>query len=103
MVTAIRRVSVVVLAALLMLTACAEPEKGTVYGRWFYPEYQWIQMVCSLYDKASNCVMQIPTIRTEPARWSLGLREGEDEGQRSVTEREYGRCQVGDRYPDCVR
>jgi hypothetical protein len=92
------------LAALLLLAAaCAAPEKGTVYGRWHYPESQWVQMVCSAYDsKTGACTFQMPVIQTDPERWSLGLRDGKEEGQRSVTEREYENCQVDDYYPDCV-
>jgi hypothetical protein len=92
-----------VAALLLLAVACAVPEKGTVYGRWHYPESQWVQMVCSAHDpKTGACTLQLPVIRTNPERWSIGLRDGEQEGQRSVTEHEYEACQVGDLYPDCV-
>jgi hypothetical protein len=92
---------VAVLVAVLAFAACSAPEKGTVYGRWYYPESQWVQMVCTAYAKSGACSFQVPVIQTDPERWSIGLRDGEEEGQRSVTEREYESCRVGDEYPDC--
>lgn len=86
----------------LLLVACATPETGVVYGRYHYPQSQWVQMVCGAYRANGMCQVQVPVIQTSPERWSLGLRNGEDEGQRDVTVREYENCQVGDRYPGCV-
>jgi len=90
--------------ALIMasVAACTEPEKGTVYGKWYYPESQWVQMTCASYRKNGTCAVQVPVIQTDPERWSIGLRDGEEEGQRTVTEGEYERCQVGDEYPACA-
>jgi hypothetical protein len=92
----------IALAALvLVLAACSAPEKGTVYGRWFYPAHDWVQMTCSIYNSNGTCRMQIPTIQHEPARWQLGLRDGEEEGRREVTQHEYESCANGEHYPGC--
>jgi hypothetical protein len=94
--------AVLTLGFSMFLGACAAPESGVVYGRYHYPTYQWVQMVCASYNAKGLCVVQVPVVQTDPERWSLGLRNGDDEGQRTVTVREYENCQVGDNYPGCV-
>jgi ABC-type glycerol-3-phosphate transport system substrate-binding protein len=99
----IRRAVLALAALALALSACAAPEKGEVYARYFYPAYDWVQMVCSAYNKNGGCAVNIPVIQHEPDRWQLGLRDGDDEGSRDVTQREYERCHNGDQYPGCGR
>lgn len=92
-----KRVAGVLLA--LSIGASAAPEEGIVYARYYYPESQWIQMVCVAYNKQGLCSTQVPVVQTAPERWTLGLRNGEDEGERHVTEHEYNTYKVGDHYP----
>jgi hypothetical protein len=91
------------LALLLSVGACAEPQEGIVYARYYYPQTQWVQMTCMAYNKQGFCMSQIPVIQTEPEHWSLGLRNGDEEGTRSVTLNEYERCHNDDHYPECGR
>lgn len=96
-----RRIALAVATLVLALSACAAPEEGEVYARYFYPAYDWVQMVCAAYSQNGSCSINIPTIRHEPDRWQLGLRNGEDEGRRDVTQYEYEFCRNGERYPEC--
>jgi hypothetical protein len=96
-----RRAVLTLAALLLALTACAAPEKGEVYGRYFYPAYDWVQMICSAYNQNGTCMVNVPIIQHEPDRWQLGLRDGDDEGRRDVTRHEYESCHNGDYYPGC--
>jgi hypothetical protein len=96
-----RRIALAVAALLLALSACSAPERGIVYARYFYPAHDWVQMICSAYNKHGACTVWVPVIRHEPDRWQLGLRDGEEEGSRDVTRREYESCRNNERYPEC--
>jgi hypothetical protein len=97
----VSRAATAVTTAAQVLVACAAPEAGAVYARYHYPESQWVELTCAVYRANGTCAVQMPVVRTNPERWSLGIRDGDDEGVRSVDRDEYRRCAVGDRYPDC--
>lgn len=97
--TAIASVIVVaVFLALLALTSCA-PDSGKVYGKWHYPEDWYVTMQCAGFNaKTGTCSVYMPVTNYIPERWSLGIDNGEDRGEKDVSEAEYNKYNYGDWY-----
>ena len=91
-----RRLAVV---ALLLLAGCSAPEKGVVEDKRYHQPYTWVDMVCSSYTEKGTCRMSIPVVRSEPARWELCLRDGEETGCRIVDETTFHKYERGQMYP----
>lgn len=104
-----RKAPLVILAAALALTACGGPERGVVqdksyraaYTTWTTPYYSTF---CSAYNtKTGACTSRTrvfhPSVPVHhPASWSMRIRNGEDEGWRSVPSRVWESCVVGQWY-----
>jgi hypothetical protein len=71
------------------------PDTGTVVSRSYSSEHT-----------TTTCSGTQPVICTpvhHPERWTLRLRDGDNEGPISVNERAYDLCTEGTRYPECTR
>lgn len=93
----------------LALVGCGKPPvEGYVIDGDFTPA--WIQFIpgsttCS--GSPATCITSPPTFIPWPDRWSLELRntandDRDETGWREVSERDYERCNVGERFPDCT-
>jgi len=94
------------LAALLALAACGEPnqlDRGTVVGRDYDDPDQVADQYCVSYDPNGWCRQWFTSYHTEPANWTLQIRGYGDDGKErtewhDVTEADYDRHPVGSRW-----
>ena len=99
-----RRLTTAAAAVALLATGCADKlDRGTVTGKDHTPESvvmmpQYTPM-CSGNPPicTQKLIGMIPI--TTPESWTLHLRDGEKTGDHDVTESEYAKYQVGERYP----
>lgn len=93
-----RRIVALLLAGAVAASGCA-PEAGQVIGKDFAPAHMSTTGSC-VYVGSTCHWTQVPMY--EPDTYYLTLRNGEDEGDRSVPQYAWVRCPVGSRYPECA-
>lgn len=106
------RLAVLTLTALVTLTACgATVTSGTITGKDHDNAEVKTTRVCDRYTTTRSgtgkrarttrtCAHYGTRTRTEPESWEFTLRDKDgNTGEVDVTEDEYDRYQVGDKYP----
>lgn len=85
--------------AVLLLFGCSAPQSGTVVDKKYYEPYDWVGTQCYVHNSKGVCTLTMPVVHHVSASWRLCLRNGEDEGCRSVDERTWHEYEIGDEYP----
>ena len=93
------KIRTALLVMVLALTAaCTAPEKGVVYQKKYHAAYTYTTWHCYSYNKQGICTLNMPQSNYVPESWELCLRDGEEEGCRSVDQTTYHKYRVGSYY-----
>lgn len=97
------RVAAIVAVSVLAVGCTPTLDRGVVAGKDHTPE-----SVAMIPQYTTMCVGNPPVCSvqmigmipvTNPEQWTLHLRDGDKTGDHNVTPDEFGKYQVGDRYP----
>lgn len=91
-----RRVAVV-LAAALTLVSCSAVDHGTVTDKRWYDEYETLMPVW--VSCGTNCTTLTTAMIYTPPCWQLFLRDGEETGAPCVEPDVWMRYEIGEMYP----
>lgn len=83
----------IVLALLLLLTACSPIDSGRITGKHHSDAYWYTTTVC--VGKPLICHPQVNYV---PARWSFDLEQDDETGWANVSEETFAEYDVGDMY-----
>jgi hypothetical protein len=89
----------IVVLLLVFAAGCSQMEKGKVVSKMYYPASTYTTMMCGSYSTQGMCNVWIPQTNFVPESWEFFLRDGDEEGYRTVSEEEYNSYKVGQQYP----
>lgn len=90
--------TVALVAAMLVLTACSAISAGRITAKNVYPAHYNTSYICSAYNSQGICTVNVPIMTYVEEQYSFDLADGEKTGWVYVSGAEFNEYEVGDTY-----